>query len=108
MLFYVSTPVSFQNFTLPRFGHWSGICVRGGFDLTGISLPFYLVRNNINDNRQESDIPRKSFTAEQIIANLHQIEVVIGQGQSIAGASQEVGILEQSYYRSNSDSVPIS
>ena len=35
--------------------------------------------------RQESDRPRKSVTPEQIIAKLRQIEVLIGQGHSVAG-----------------------
>ena len=44
-------------------------------------------------------MPRKSFTPEQIIAKLRQVEVLIGQGQSVAEASRAAGISEQSYYR---------
>ena len=33
-------------------------------------------------------MPRKSFNPEQIIAKLRQIEVLIGQGQSVAGGSR--------------------
>ena len=44
-------------------------------------------------------MPRKSFTPEQVIAKLRQVEVLIGQGQSVAKASRAAGISEQSYYR---------
>ena len=44
-------------------------------------------------------MPRKSFTPEQIIAKLRQIEVLISQGQSVAGGGRAAGISEQSYYR---------
>ena len=42
-------------------------------------------------------MPRKSFTPEQIIAKLRQIEVLISQGQSVAGGCRAAGISEQSY-----------
>jgi len=48
---------------------------------------------------QELDMPRKTFTPEQIIAKLRQIEVLIGQGQAVAQAVRVTGISEQSYYR---------
>ncbi|MDP6398640.1 MAG: transposase [Arenicellales bacterium] len=44
-------------------------------------------------------MPRKSFTAEQIIAKLRQIEVLISQGYPVAGGCRATGFLEQSYYR---------
>ena len=44
-------------------------------------------------------MPRKSFTPEQIIAKLRQIEVLISQGHSVVGGCREAGISEQSYYR---------
>ena len=44
-------------------------------------------------------MPRKTFSPEQIIAKLRQIEVLVGQGQSVAQASREAGVSEQSYYR---------
>jgi hypothetical protein len=40
---------------------------------------------NIDLYRQESDRPKKSFTPEQIIAKLRQIEVLISQGHAVAG-----------------------
>ena len=44
-------------------------------------------------------MPRKSFTPEQIIAKLRQIEVLISQGHAVAGGCRESGISEQSDYR---------
>ena len=48
----------------------------------------------MNLYRQESEMPRKSFTPEQIIAKLRQIEVLISQGQSVAGGCRAGGISE--------------
>jgi putative transposase len=42
---------------------------------------------------------RKKLGAEQIVTKLRQIEVLQGQGKSVAAASKEVGTTEQSYYR---------
>jgi len=42
---------------------------------------------------------RKRLAAEQIVTRLRQIEVMQGQGKSIAVACKEAGITEQSYYR---------
>jgi putative transposase len=42
---------------------------------------------------------RKRLAAEQIVMKLRQIEVMQGQGKSIAAACKEAGITEQSYYR---------
>jgi transposase-like protein len=39
------------------------------------------------------------FGAEQIVMKLRQIEVLQGQGKSVAAACKEVGTTEQSYYR---------
>ena len=50
-------------------------------------------------NTQEVEMPRKTFSPEQIIAKLRQIEVLTGQGQSVAEAVRMAGISEQSYYR---------
>ena len=44
-------------------------------------------------------MPRKRLVAEQIVTKLRQIEVMQGQGKSIATACKEAGITEQSYYR---------
>jgi transposase-like protein len=42
---------------------------------------------------------RKSFTAEQIIFKLREVEVLAGQGESIAMACRKVAVTEQTYYR---------
>ena len=42
-------------------------------------------------------MPRKTFTPEQIIAKLRQIEVLIAQGKAIGIACKEAGIGEQTY-----------
>ena len=44
-------------------------------------------------------MPRKTYTPEQIIGKLRQIEVLIAQGQSTGVACKEAGVSEQSYYR---------
>jgi len=44
-------------------------------------------------------MPKKVFSAEQIITKLRQIEVALSQGKTAAIASREAGISEQSYYR---------
>ena len=44
-------------------------------------------------------MPKKVFSAEQIITKLRQIEVAMSQGKTAAIASREAGISEQSYYR---------
>ena len=41
----------------------------------------------------------KKLSAEQVVAKLRQIEVLVGQGRSVALACKEVGVVEQSYYR---------
>jgi transposase-like protein len=42
---------------------------------------------------------RKRLGAEQIVTKLRQIEVLQGQGKTIATACKEVGTTEQNYYR---------
>ena len=42
---------------------------------------------------------RANYTTEQIIVKLREIEVLCGQGQSIAAAARQAGITEQTYYR---------
>ena len=44
-------------------------------------------------------MPRKTFTPEQIIAKLRQIEVLIAQGKVVGIACKDAGISEQTYYR---------
>ena len=42
---------------------------------------------------------RKTYTAEQIIVKLREIEVLCGKGNSIAESARQAGITEQTYYR---------
>ena len=44
-------------------------------------------------------MPKKRFSAEQIVVLLRQIEVAMGQGKSTQIACREAGISEQSFYR---------
>jgi putative transposase len=41
----------------------------------------------------------KRIGAEQIVVKLRQIEVLMGQGKTVALACKEAGVSEQSYYR---------
>ena len=44
-------------------------------------------------------MPKKTFTPEQIVAKLRQIEVLVSQGRTVPQACKEVGIVEQTFYR---------
>jgi transposase-like protein len=44
-------------------------------------------------------MPKKRFSAEQIVVLLRQIEVAMGAGKSAQLACREAGISEQSFYR---------
>ena len=44
-------------------------------------------------------MPKKTFTAEQIVPKLRQIEVRLGQGKTVPLACKEVGITVQTFYR---------
>jgi len=44
-------------------------------------------------------MPKKRFSAEQIVMLLRQIEVSLGQGKSTPVAYRDAGISQQSYYR---------
>jgi transposase-like protein len=44
-------------------------------------------------------MPKKHFSAEQIVILLRQIEVLISQGRSTPIACRDAGISQQSYYR---------
>jgi transposase-like protein len=44
-------------------------------------------------------MPRKTFTAEQIVGKLRQIEVLLSQGKTVPQACKEAGIVEQTFYR---------
>jgi len=42
---------------------------------------------------------RKTFSAEQIILKLREVEVQVNQGTSIAEACRKIAVSEQTYYR---------
>jgi len=42
---------------------------------------------------------KKRYTAEQIIAKLREVEVVLAKGGSIGQACKQIGVVEQTYYR---------
>ena len=42
---------------------------------------------------------KKGYTPEQIINKLREAEIRLGQGASIAEASKQLGVTEQTYYR---------
>ena len=44
-------------------------------------------------------MPKKTFTPEQIVGKLRQVEVLIGQGKKVPLACREAGIVEQTFYR---------
>jgi putative transposase len=44
-------------------------------------------------------MPKKKFSAEQIVTLLRQIEVLMSQGKAAPIACREAGISQQSYYR---------
>lgn len=45
------------------------------------------------------EMGKKTFTAEQIIVKLREIEILCNQGLTVAEASRQASISEQSYYR---------
>jgi putative transposase len=44
-------------------------------------------------------VGRKTFTAEQVINKLREVELLVSQGASIVEASRKIGVTEQTYYR---------
>ena len=44
-------------------------------------------------------MPRKRFSAEQIIAHLREAEVLLAKGQSTGEVCRHLGIAAQTYYR---------
>ena len=45
----------------------------------------------------------KQSTPEQIIAKLRRVEVLTGQGESVAEAARAIGVTEATYYRWRSE-----
>jgi len=44
-------------------------------------------------------MPRKTYTAEEIISKLREAEVLLNQGQELATICRGLGVSEQTYYR---------
>jgi transposase-like protein len=44
-------------------------------------------------------MPRKRYSPEQIISKLREAEVLLSQGQTVAQASKQLGVRDQTYYR---------
>lgn len=44
-------------------------------------------------------MPKRTFTPEQIVGKLRQIEVLMGQGKTVTQAAKEAGITDQTFYR---------
>ena len=44
-------------------------------------------------------MPKKRFTAEQIISKLREAEVDQAKGRTVAQACKKIGVTEQTYYR---------
>jgi len=44
-------------------------------------------------------MPKKTFTPEQIVGKLRQIEVLVSQGKTVPLACKEAGITDQTFYR---------
>jgi len=44
-------------------------------------------------------MPKKTYTSEQIVTKLREIEVLTGQGTSIPAACKQAGISDVSYHR---------
>ena len=42
---------------------------------------------------------RKRYSADQIVNLLREADVLISQGKSVAQASKQIGVSEQTYYR---------
>jgi len=42
---------------------------------------------------------KKRYTSEEIIHKLREVDVLLGQGRSIAHACKQIGVTDQTYYR---------
>ena len=48
-------------------------------------------------------MPRKKHTPEQVINKLREVEVALAQGKTVAEASRQIGVTEQTFYRWRSE-----
>ena len=42
---------------------------------------------------------RRTFTAEQVIGKLREVELLVNRGMSVAEACKQISVTEQTYYR---------
>ncbi len=47
---------------------------------------------------EESEMPRKKYKAEEIVAKLRQVDVLTAQGRPVAEAVRSIGVTEVTYY----------
>jgi transposase-like protein len=48
-------------------------------------------------------MPTKRHTPEQVINKLREVEVALAQGSTVAEASRQIGVTEQTFYRWRSE-----
>jgi putative transposase len=53
----------------------------------------------LGSGKGEGQMPRKRYTPEQIISKLREAEVLLSQGETVAQATKQLGVSEQTYYR---------
>ena len=46
-----------------------------------------------------TEMPRKRYKPEEIVAKLRQVDVLVSQGQSMADAIRQIGVSEVTFYR---------
>jgi len=44
-------------------------------------------------------MPKRTFTPEQIVGKLRQMEVLISQGKTVSQAAKDAGITDHTFYR---------
>ena len=67
--------------------------------LTGPAFLRVVCEREYQPLQQESGMPKKAYSPENMIGKLRQIELLIDQGKPVAGACREAGNSEQSDYR---------
>jgi putative transposase len=78
------------------FACWDFYHITARFDLTGLFWTELCEKLSLEGALV---MPKKRFSAEQIVVLLRQIEVLMSQGKATPVACREAGISQQSYYR---------
>jgi putative transposase len=50
-------------------------------------------------SRRRTEMASKRHKPEEVVAKLRQVDVLVSQGQSVAGAIRAIGVTEVTYYR---------